>query len=194
MVAKHEIEKFNGNNCLLWKMRKNNCLVANGERPMEITNDKWNEIDDNVISDLHLALTDGVLSSVAEKNTAKEIGDTLIKLYEAKSLHNKIFLKRKLYTLLMAESIMVTDHINTLKTLFSQLTMLSHNIEENERAELLLQSLLDLYDQLIINLTNNNPVDSLIFDDVATFVLNEKSRRKNKKTDKQVHSKRMRYQ
>ncbi|KAH9670424.1 hypothetical protein KPL70_016984 [Citrus sinensis] len=161
-------------------LRKNNCLAAIGERPMEITDDKWNEVDGNAISDLHLALVDGVLSSVAEKNTAKEIWDTLTKLYEAKSLHNKIFLKRKLYTLRMAEFTMVTDHINTLKTLFSQLTTLGYNIEENERAELLLQSLLDLYDQLIINLTNNNPVDSLVFDDVAASVLNEESRRKNK--------------
>ncbi|KAH9648557.1 hypothetical protein KPL70_025642 [Citrus sinensis] len=161
-------------------LRKNNCLVAIGERPMEITDDKWNEVDGNAISYLHLALADGVLSSVAEKNTAKEICDTLTKLYEAKSLHNKIFFKRKLYTLRMAESTIVTDHINTLKTLFSQLTMLGHNIEENERAELLLQSLPDSYDQLIINLTNNNPVDSLVFDDVAASVLNEESRRKNK--------------
>ncbi|KAH9802840.1 retrovirus-related pol polyprotein from transposon TNT 1-94-like protein [Citrus sinensis] len=166
-------------------LRKNNCLAAIGERPMEITDDKWNEIDGNAISDLHLALADGVLSSVAKKNTAKEIWDTLTKLYEAKSLHNKIFLNRKLYTLRIAESTMVTDHINILKTLFSQLTTLSHNIKENERAELLLQSLSDSYDQLIINLMNNNPVDSLVFDDVAASVLNEESRRKNKE-NKQV--------
>ncbi|KAH9734881.1 Integrase catalytic domain-containing protein [Citrus sinensis] len=157
MAAKYEIEKFNRNNFSLWKMkmkavlRKNNCLAAIGERSMEITDDKWNEIDGNAISDLHLALADGVLSSV-----------------------------RKLYTLRMTESAIVTEHINTLKTLFSQLTTLGHNIEENERAELLLQRLLDSYDQLIINLMNNNPVDSLIFDDVAASVLNEESRRKNK--------------
>ncbi|KAK9183444.1 hypothetical protein WN944_026596 [Citrus x changshan-huyou] len=46
---------------------------AIGEKPMEITDDKWNEVDGNAISDLHLALADGVLSIVAEKNTAKEI-------------------------------------------------------------------------------------------------------------------------
>ncbi|KAH9656856.1 hypothetical protein KPL70_022839 [Citrus sinensis] len=154
---------------------------------MEITNDKWNEVDGNTIFYLHLALADGVLSSVAEKNTANEIWDTLTKLYKAKSLHNKIFLKRKLYTLRMAESTMVTNHINTLKTLFSQLTMLGHNIEENKRAELLLQSLPDSYDQLIINLINNNPVESLVFDDVAASVLNEESRWKNKK-NKQASS------
>ena len=79
MAVKYEIEKFNKNNFSLWKMemkvvlRKNNCLTAIGERPMEITDDKWNEIDGNAIFDLHLALADVVLSSVGEKNTAKKI-------------------------------------------------------------------------------------------------------------------------
>ena len=79
MAAKYEIEKFNGNNFSLWKikikaiLRKNNCLAVIGERPIEIIDDKWNEIDGNTISDLHLALVDEVLSSVAEKKTAKEI-------------------------------------------------------------------------------------------------------------------------
>ena len=80
MVAKYEIEKFNKNNFLLWKMkmmvilRKNNCLAAIGEKSTEITDDdKWNEMDSNVIADLHLTLADGVLSSVEEKKTVKEI-------------------------------------------------------------------------------------------------------------------------
>ena len=188
---KIQIEKFDQNNFSLWKikmkvvLRKNNCLAAIGEKFMEITDDKWNEIDGNAISDLHLALANGVLSSVVEKNTVKKIWDTLIKLYEVKSLHNKIFLNKKLYTLRMAEFTMVI--INTLKTLFSQLTTLGHNIEENEHAEFLLQSLLNSYDQFIINLTNYNPTDRLVFDDVAASILNEESRRKNKE-NRQVSS------
>lgn len=55
-------------------------------------------MDGNAIADLHLALADGVLSSVAEKKTSKEIWGTLIRLYEARSLHNKIFLEKRLYT------------------------------------------------------------------------------------------------
>ncbi|TXG51680.1 hypothetical protein EZV62_024204 [Acer yangbiense] len=74
----------------------------------------------------------------------------------------------------------MTDHINIMNTLFSQLTELGHKIEENERAELLLQSLPDSYDQLIINLTNNILVEYLVFDDVAAAVLEEESRCKNK--------------
>lgn len=38
-------------------------------------------MDDNYIANIHLALADKVLSSVVEKKTAKEIWDTLIKLW-----------------------------------------------------------------------------------------------------------------
>jgi hypothetical protein len=79
----------------------------------------------------------------------------------------------------MAETTTVTDHINTIRTLFSQLTTLGQQIEENEHAELLLQSP-DSYDQLIINLINNILSDYLVFDDVAAAILEEENRRKNK--------------
>ena len=72
------------------------------------------------------------------------------------------------------------DHINNLNTLFSQLTVLDYKIAENERAKLLLQSLPDSYDQLIVNITNNNIIDSLSFDYVADAILEEESRCQNK--------------
>ncbi|CAF1852203.1 unnamed protein product, partial [Brassica napus] len=180
-------KKIQQSNCLLCKLkmkailRKDGCLATISARPATYTNDdKWNEMDGNAMANLHLALADGVLSSIEEKNTAKEIWDHLAKLYEAKSLHSKIFLKRKLYTLRMGESTSMTEHINTLNTLFSQLTSLSYKVESQKRVELLLQSLPDSYDQLIINLTNNVSTDSLVFDDVAAAVLEEESRRKSK--------------
>ena len=125
----------------------------------------------NTIANLHLTLTDMVLSSVAEEKTVRDIWNTLIKLYEAKSLHNKIFLKNRLYTLRMVETTSMIDYINTLKTLFSQLTTLGQKIEETGRAKLLLQSLPNSYDQLIVNLMNNILRKYLVFDDVVTFVL-----------------------
>jgi len=138
-------------------------------------------MDGNAIANIYLALADEVLSSVVEKKTAKEIWDTLIKLYESKFLYNKIFLKRRLYTLWMAKITLVIDHINTIRTIFSQLTMLGQQIKENECAKLLLKTLPDSYDQLIINLTNNILSDYLVFNDIAVAILEEENRRKNKK-------------
>ncbi|GJW01215.1 retrovirus-related pol polyprotein from transposon TNT 1-94 [Tanacetum coccineum] len=187
MATKFEIEKFNGNNFSLWKLkmkailRKDKCLAAIGERPAEVTDDsKWDEMDGNAIANLHLALADGVLSSIEEKKSAKEIWDHLARLYEARSLHNKKFLKRKLYALRMTESTSVTEHVNNLNTLFSQLTSLSCKIDSQERAEILLQSLPDSYDQVIINLTSNVLLDYLVFDDVAAAIMEEENRPNNR--------------
>jgi hypothetical protein len=57
---------------------------------------------------------------------------------------------------------------------------LGQQIEENEHAELLLQSFPDSYDQLIMNLTNNILSDYLVFDDVAATILEEENMQKNK--------------
>ncbi|GJS99977.1 hypothetical protein Tco_0821147, partial [Tanacetum coccineum] len=58
MAAKFEIEKFNGNNFSLWKLkmkvilRKDKCLAAIGERPAEVTDDnKW---DGKAVKGYHL--------------------------------------------------------------------------------------------------------------------------------------------
>jgi len=73
----------------------------------------------------------------------------------------------------------LTDHINTLNTLFVQLTTSDFRMAENECDELLLQILPDSY-QLIINITNNIVADTLHVDDVTDAVLEEESRCKNK--------------
>nr|GEW78970.1 Gag-Pol polyprotein [Tanacetum cinerariifolium] len=87
MATKYEIEKLNGNNFSLWKLkmkailRNDKCLAAISERPAEVTDDsKWDEMDGNAIANLHLALADGVLSSIEEKKTAKDIWDHLARL------------------------------------------------------------------------------------------------------------------
>ncbi|KAK4281039.1 hypothetical protein QN277_012579 [Acacia crassicarpa] len=126
MTTKMDIGKFDQTKFLLWKLKmkelliKDNCLEAINTRPQEFTNDeKWKRIDELAIFDLHLSLSDDVLSGVEEKTSAKEIWDHLTKMYNEKSLHNKIFLKRKLHTLRMSESTLVIEHINTLTSLCS---------------------------------------------------------------------------
>ncbi|KAA0035654.1 Gag-Pol polyprotein [Cucumis melo var. makuwa] len=80
MVEKFKIEKFNRTNFSLWKLKmmavlgKNNYLEAIDKRPIEIIDEnKWNEMDENAMSNIHLALADNVLSSTEEKKIAKEI-------------------------------------------------------------------------------------------------------------------------
>ena len=134
MAMEFEIEKFNGSNFGLWKMkmkailRKENCLETISERLENVEDKKWEQMDGNVVANLHLVVANSILSSISELQSTKEIWDTLTNLYDAKLLHNKIFLKRKLYALQMLESTLVIEHISTLKTLFSQLSVMEHYI------------------------------------------------------------------
>ena len=188
----YKMEKFNGGNFSIWKMRmrailvKDKCLAAITEKPEKITEDKWEEMDANATANLHLGLGDEILSSIEEKKTVKEIWDYLTNIYEAKSLHNRIFLKRRLYTLRMSEFLTVTEHVNTLNSLLSQLNNMDCVIGTSERAEILFQSLLNSYDQLIINLTANLHMENLNFDNIVAAIIDEKKRCMNKED---LHSK-----
>lgn len=125
MDSKFEIEKLNESNLFLWQLkikailRKDNCLYAIEGRPANKTDEKWKEIDEIAVANLYLTMTDSVLSKVTENKTAKEVWDALMDLYEVKSLHARVLLKRKLYTLRMSETMSAT-----MNTLFGQLTML----------------------------------------------------------------------
>ncbi|XP_073133491.1 uncharacterized protein [Henckelia pumila] len=122
-------------------LTKERCLAAIRDRPADVMDDqKRNEMNHNAVANLHLAITNEVLSSISEIKDAKVIWDTLAKLYEVKSLHNKIFLKRKLYTLQMAESSSMTDHINTLNTLFSPLTSMGEESRQRNKEDRLATS------------------------------------------------------
>ena len=73
----------------------------------------------------------------------------------------------------MSGTTLVIEHINTLQPLFSQLSVVEHNIEEKEYD---VQSLLDSYDHLIMNMVNGALRTMLVFNDVAATVLKEESR------------------
>ena len=71
MVVKFEIEKFNGSNFRLWKMkmkgilRKENCLEAIGEIPENVEDKKWEQMDGDVIVSIYLAIAYNILSSIS---------------------------------------------------------------------------------------------------------------------------------
>ena len=57
---------------------------------------------------------------------------------------------------------------------------MDYKVATNGCIELLLQSLLDSYDQLVINLTNNVSIVYISFDNMVDAVLQEESRHKSK--------------
>ena len=65
-----------------------------------------------------------------------------------KSLLNKLFMKKQLYSLQMKEGTPILQHLNAFNRILSDLLVLKVKIEEEDKTFLLLSSLASSYDHL----------------------------------------------
>ena len=73
----------------------------------------------------------------------KNLWEKLGTLYQSKSLVNKLFLWKKLYTLRMNDGDSMTEHQNAFNTMVSQLSSIDIKISDEDKCISLLCSLLD---------------------------------------------------
>jgi hypothetical protein len=72
-------------------------------RSVDMTDDKWEDLDEKALSALQLSLSPDVLREVMNAKSAAELWNKLEELYMTKSLANKLLLKERIYTIRMAE-------------------------------------------------------------------------------------------
>jgi hypothetical protein len=127
--SKMEIKNFNGKIFELWKLKMEDLLVDRdqwividpGMAPTGTSADDWKKTDQKEKSTIRLCLSDSVLLNVSEEATAKDLWEKLGKLYQSKSLVNKLFLRKKLYNLRMRDGDLVAEYLNAFNTVVSQL-------------------------------------------------------------------------
>ena len=107
----------------------------------------------------------------------KNLMAALSKIYEKPSVSNKVFLMKKLFNLKMTESESVSRHLNEFNTLTSQLESVEINYDDKIRVLVLLSSLLDAWDGLVMTVSSYG-TGSLKFDDALGVLLSEKTRKK----------------
>jgi hypothetical protein len=93
--------------------------VDPGTTPTGTSADDWKKTDRKAKSTIRLCLSDSVLLNVSEEATAKDLWEKLGKLYQSKSLVNKLFLRKKLYNLRMRDGDSVAEHLNAFNTVVS---------------------------------------------------------------------------
>jgi hypothetical protein len=191
--SKMEIEKFNGKSFELWKLKMEDMLVDRdqwitidpGTAPTGTSVDDWKKLDRKVKSTIRLCLSDSVLLNVSEEATTKDLWDKLGKLYQSKSLVNKIFLRKKLYNPRMRDGDSVAEHLNTFNTVVSQLVSVEIKISDEDKCISLLCSLPDSWDSLVVAIGSNTT--ALKFDEVVSSLLSEEMRQKNMEGHKHKH-------
>ena len=144
-----EIEKFNGHNFEMWKLKMEDLLVDKeqwttmnpGTKPTAISSEDWEKLDRKARSMIRLCLSDSVLLNVFGEDSTKKLWEKLGNLYQSKSFVNKLFLRKKLYHLRMEDGDSVTNHLNIFNTLVSQLISVDIKMKEDDKCITLLCSL-----------------------------------------------------
>ena len=149
-ATKFEVEKFDGKiNFLLWKMRVTSLLVNEGsyqalqgirKKPSTMDEDDWKEIDGKAKATIILCLSDEVLYNVLNEDTAAGMWNRLESLYMTKSLSNKLYVKKQLYCLRMAEGTPILQHLNVFNKILNDLLALEVKMVEEDKAWILLSS------------------------------------------------------
>jgi hypothetical protein len=122
-------------------------------------------------------LSDSILLNVSEDATTKYLWDKLGKLYQSKSLVNKLFLRKMLYNLRMRDGDSMADNLNAFNTVVSQLVSFEIKISDEYKCISLLFSLPDSWDILVVAIGSNT--NSLNFDEVVSSLFSDDMRLKN---------------
>jgi hypothetical protein len=116
-------------------------MVDTCTAPTVTSKDDWKKLDRKAKSTIRLCLYDSILLNVSEEATTKDLWEKLGKLYQSKSLVNKLFLRKKLYNLRMRDGDSVVEHLNAFNTMVSQLVSVEIKISDEDKCISLLCSL-----------------------------------------------------
>jgi len=183
--GKIEIEKFNGQSFDLWKLKMEDLLVNEyqwiaidpGTKPMTMSAEEWVKLDRREKRTIWLCISYSVLLNVSGEASMKALWGKLGTSYQSKSLVNKLFLRKKLYNLRMKDGDLVTENLNTLNIVVSQLLSIDIKIADEDKCINLLFSLPNSWASMVVAIGRN--VTALQFDEIVSSLLLEEMRQKN---------------
>ncbi|GJT40820.1 zinc finger, CCHC-type containing protein [Tanacetum coccineum] len=160
-IAKFDVEKFDGSNDFgLWRVKMRCLLIQHGWEaaldpfPETMTDaDKTAALKTDVYKKAHsallLCLDNKVLREVNKENSATRVWLKLETLYMTKSLANKLYLKKKLFTFYMDSGKKLSEHIDEFNKLVGDLANIDVEIDDEDQTLMLLTSLPSLYDNFL---------------------------------------------
>ncbi|KAC9819660.1 hypothetical protein E3N88_45208 [Mikania micrantha] len=143
----------------------------------EVT-DKSKEMGVKAHSAIILSLGDRVLREVSKETTAAGIWTKMESLYMTKSLANRLYLKKRLYTFQMSSGKSIEDHTDEFNKLILDLENIEIVLDEEDQAIIFLTSLPQHYDHFVDTLLYGR--ESLTMEEVLSAL---NSRELKKRSD-----------
>ncbi|GJT12752.1 hypothetical protein Tco_0859794 [Tanacetum coccineum] len=183
--AKFDIEKFDGTGDFgLWRIKmcalliQHGCEAALEVLPADMEAQTKAGLNKKAHSAVILCFGNKVLREVTGKMTAAGVWSKLETLYMTRSLANKLYLKKKLYTFYMPAGRKIFEHIDVLNKIVLDLANIEVKFEDENLALLLLTSLPASYEHFVDTLLYGR--EALTLEDVMA-TLNSKEIKKRSK-------------
>ena len=113
-----------------------------------------------------------------EKTTA-DLMKALSGMYEKPSANNKVHLMKKLFTLKMAENVLVAQHLNEFNTITNQLSSIEIDFDDEIYALIVLASLPNSWEAMRMAISNSTGKEKLKHNDIQDLILVEEIRRRD---------------
>ncbi|GJS47454.1 retrotransposon protein, putative, ty1-copia subclass [Tanacetum coccineum] len=183
--AKFDIKKFDGTGDFgLWRIKMRALLIQHGCEaalevlPADMEAEAKDELNKKAHSVVILCLGNKVLREVTGETTAAGVWTKLETLYMTKSLANKLYLKKKLYTFYMPAGRKISEHIDEFNKIVLDLANIEVKFEDEDLALLLLTSLPASYEHFVDTLLYGR--EALTLEDVMATLNSKEIKERSK--------------
>ncbi|VFQ76117.1 unnamed protein product [Cuscuta campestris] len=145
------------------------------DKPEKLSEEEWEDLKDMTTSTICLCLANNTLREVLGLTDPVDIWDKLESRYKSKSLTSRLYLKKRLFGLQMAEEANFNGHLDEFNKITIELESIDVKIEEEDKALLLLASLPSSFDNIVTTLLFGK--ETLKFDEVVAALLMNETRR-----------------
>ncbi|RVW14266.1 Retrovirus-related Pol polyprotein from transposon TNT 1-94 [Vitis vinifera] len=157
----------------------NGPIEGDSGKPEGMKDDEWKKLDRKAVGFIRQWIDDSVFHHVSTENSAHGLWTKLESLYDRKTAVNKAFLFRKLVNSKYKEGTPIAEHLNEIKSIVNQLAAMKITFDDELQALLLLSSLPESWETLVVTVSNSTPDGVVTMSQVTSSLLNEETRRKS---------------
>ena len=154
--------------------------ITQKDKSEEKTDKDWELQNRKAVTMIRKYIDRSLFEHVSTYTNAYELWMKLESLIQKKTPRNKAHLVRRLVKLEYSDGQNMIEHLNTFKGIVNQLMKTEMKIDDELQTLLLLSSLPESWDTLVVTLSNSAPEGKLSMDSVTDSLLNEESRRRER--------------
>ena len=180
--------KLSESNYSIWKPMMEDVLYCKdlhepieGDRvkPSDLLDRDWEKLNRKTIRCIRQCIDVSVFHHVSQETNAEALWEKLKSLYERKTTQNKAFIARKLVNLKLKEGNSIAEHLSEFQDLVNQMGTMKLVGDDELQVLLLLSSLPDRWETLVVSLSNSALNGVLQLAMVKDNLLNEETRRRD---------------